>query len=329
MEKKNESRYFAIHQTLKNKKDAPYTLEALKKAIFKLTKQRVADRTLKLDLATLKKDPYLAPIKNKKGSGYYYNNDSFELLGRSFTKAELEILYIAYEIVSQLGNNELDKSLKELIQKISPFSKPKRSIFLDLPLGRGTDNFNALNTFIRSKKAIQFNYLRHQESVNKWQIVSPLALKQCERIWYLVGYKHESGEIKQYGIDRIANLSQGKIQYHCPEDFDVEKYFKNSFGITVKNPELPETLKLKVHSPFHQYFQNWPFHKSQQQLEYNHKFAIYQYELYLGSEVIKAVLGLCQAIEVLEPIHFKETVLSQLKKGIEINGAFNETHQSG
>lgn len=313
--------YVAIHEAFKNFKKDFLSFNELKKHLEKTLDRSISERSLKAYLSEMKNPPFFAPIENRRGKGYYYKDKSYNLLGARINEASIEQLYLAYQVCSQLGNNKTSKVLKETISLFTEFKQPEASILLNMPNGPSLTKLDLLHEYIWQQQVIQFDYQGHHKREGTTQTVSPLLLRQYEKIWYLLGYNHGSpGKLINYGIDRIGNLRKANnVSFQKPEGFNAFEVYQDSFGISLMTKDNLIDVTLKVYDPIRHYFIEWPFHQSQKIMQTDTNFSIYTYKVYNGSDLLRGILGYCEYIEILSPKELREKVSESLKKGLERN----------
>lgn len=54
--------------------------------------------------------------------------------------------------------------------------------------------------------------------------------------WYLVGYCHKAGEVRTFRVDRLRRLQELDERFAYPQDFSLEEYFRQAWGVDRGEP---------------------------------------------------------------------------------------------
>lgn len=145
--------------------------------------------------------------------------------------------------------------------------------------------------------------------------VEPYCVKLFKQRWYVVGRTPYYDQIRIYSLDRIMELEVDEDKkFKMPKDFSPEEFFQDYYGIIVDNDISPETIKLKVSSSQANYIRAVPFHLSQQEVERNENYSIFELWLRPTSDLLREILWHGNDIEVLEPIEFRNEIASKIEE---------------
>ena len=125
-------------------------------------------------------------------------------------------------------------------------------------------------------------------------------------------------EIRTFGIDRITDLSMGKLFKLKRKQFDIQlKNFKNIIGLDFEK-KRPIKVRLQVNELHTKYMQSLPLHYSQviHSKNENGQFLV-DFFLVPNYEFITQVLKIGNQAVVLEPIILRKEIKHMLNKTLE------------
>ena len=155
------------------------------------------------------------------------------------------------EYLKGLSNDENKrKELDELIAKIKALTPQKnlQSFDTDVSAIMESEGFavrqysgvniepkilEELRTSMLAFKKIQFNYPIKGEI--KTITLNPYGLVIADK-YYLVGYNEYVGDLRQYRVDKISNLTILDEYFEKDEKFSLTEYSNNSFGVYQEKP---------------------------------------------------------------------------------------------
>lgn len=179
------------------------------------------------------------------------------------------------EYLKGLSNDENKrKELDELIAKIKALTPQKNLQSLDTDVsaimeseGFAVRQYSGVNiepkileelrTSMLAFKKIQFDYQIKEEM--KTITLNPYGLVIADK-YYLVGYNEYVGDLRQYRVDKISNLTILDEYYLKDENFSLTEYCKNSFSIY---QEEPINISLEFDKSVAEDVLNYHFHPTQ------------------------------------------------------------------
>lgn len=179
------------------------------------------------------------------------------------------------EYLKGLSNDENKrKELDELIAKIKALTPQKNLQSLDTDVsaimeseGFAVRQYSGVNiepkileelrTSMLAFKKIQFNY--PIKETTKTITLNPYGLVIADK-YYLVGYNEYVGDLRQYRVDKISNLTILDEYFEKDEKFSLTEYCKNSFSIY---QEDPITITLEFDKSVAEAVLNYHFHPTQ------------------------------------------------------------------
>jgi predicted DNA-binding transcriptional regulator YafY len=131
--------------------------------------------------------------------------------------------------------------------------------------------------------------------------VQPYCVKLYRQRWYMVALSEGYDEPRIYALDRIRQLSVTDVTFKMPKNWSAEQYFDGCFGIIANKDIHKQIIKLKVMADQARYIRDLPLHESQQEIERNDDFSIFQYYLRPQFDFVQELLHSGDTIEVLQP----------------------------
>ena len=144
--------------------------------------------------------------------------------------------------------------------------------------------------------------------------VEPYCVKLFRQRWYLLGRSPYKNKIMIYALDRIQELWVTDEKFELPASFNANEFFSEYFGVNIGNDIDVETVKLKVASYQANYIRAVPLHHSQEEIERNENFSIFELRLRPTNDLIREILWHGEAVEVLEPIEFRNEIESKIEE---------------
>ena len=145
----------------------------------------------------------------------------------------------------------------------------------------------------------------------------PYALKEFKNRWYLLAAdyqaKNPSFFLKTYGLDRISDLNISNTSFKR-ENIDIEKAYKNSFGIISTLGKETQEILLKFDREQANYVKALPLHHSQTVIAENETETIFRVSLMPTYDFQREILSYGKRVQVLAP----ESFIQELKAEVEI-----------
>lgn len=138
--------------------------------------------------------------------------------------------------------------------------------------------------------------------------VSPYCLKMFHRRWYLLAQSTGDGQVRLYGLDRIANIEPTDQRFELPEDFDADEYFDTFFSIVLDDRVPVERIVIRANSHHQHYLRTLPLHKTQHEIYACDEYADFELCLRPTYDFVMELLHAGAMIEVLEPQSLRDTM---------------------
>ena len=190
-------------------------------------------------------------------------------------------------------------------------------MFFEPRRARGLEHLNGLIHAITQKKVLSFTYQKFWENEKSSKVVMPYALKEFKNRWYLLAADYQSKNtsffLKTYGLDRISDLNISNTSFKR-EDIDIEKAYKNSFGIISTLGKETQEILLKFDREQANYVKALPLHHSQTVIAENETETIFRVSLVPTYDFQREILSYGKRVQVLAP----ESFIQELKAEVEI-----------
>lgn len=232
-------------------------------------------------------------ICDKRDNTYHVEDDS------SFRKGELRRWLVNSVAVSSIVREAEDIGNRIALERI-PSSEP----FLP-------DIIQAL----RENKVISFCYQSFDRDVPTQHTLMPYALKLFRQRWYIVGRPLDNEKILIFATDRIGSLTIEEQTFNYPSDFDINEYYRDSFGIIIEDGIPCEHVVIRVASSQVKYLRSLPLHHSQQETAMTPEYSIFEYDLKPSYDFEQEILSHREDFEILEPITLRKR-MSELVKSM-------------
>ncbi|HQZ25482.1 MAG TPA: WYL domain-containing protein, partial [Flavobacterium sp.] len=184
--------------------------------------------------------------------------------------------------------------------KLSP------SVFLEKRKSLGTELIHGIIHAIQNRFILQFTHQKHWEDFSTQREVYPIALKESQNRWYLVALDKKNEVVKTFGLDRISNLKITDTKFK-PFTFNVEKEFRNAFGVLRDSPA--EKVILQFSKMQGEYIKTFPLHDSQRITIETGDFVTFEIYIHLTHDFIMELLKYGNNVKVVAP----ESLIATMK----------------
>jgi predicted DNA-binding transcriptional regulator YafY len=121
---------------------------------------------------------------------------------------------------------------------------------------------------------------------------------------------HVHDEIRMFVLDRIRLLHVTDERFIPPDDFDLDTYLKDSFGVIRTDPER---VVIRFDPSLERFLKENIWHPSQEFSWDNDGRVLLTMEVGGLTEVMSWVLGFGRQAEVLEPAHLRKAVAEEAR----------------
>jgi len=179
---------------------------------------------------------------------------------------------------------------------------------------QGTDHLFGLLHAIKNNLQLKFTYYKFWEDDLTERSIDPYALKEFKNRWYVVGNDPKNGVIKSFALDRLSDLVITNKKFYKPNAFQVNQYYKNSFGIISPNEDTPEDIVLSF-TPFQgKYIKTLPLHHTQHIIRDTEEELRISLKLYITHDFFMEILSLGDKVKVIHPEKLKKQLVSTVNE---------------
>lgn len=249
--------------------------------------------------------------------------EDFTISNRTFSRDIKEINFIfdieiSFDFSSKkyiLERESISKNTYKLIDTfyildaLNMKDRIDSNIHLDDFKTSGTEFLHVILKAIRNRKIIQFTYQKFDDPDHlSHRKVEPYGVKEYRNWWFLLGKDLKDYKLKQFGLDRIQSIELTNLPFVIDPHFDINQYFKYSFGTTVPEHKKPEEIIIQVNGEEINYIKAKPLHNSQKILKVDNDIIIISIYVYITWELITELRGKGDYIKVLAPVHLKKNL---------------------
>lgn len=230
-------------------------------------------------------------IKCDRSLGYYIENAD-EVNGDDLTKWMLNLL-----------------SVRNLVSE--SVSVRDRIITEDVPSGNVW--LSEISRAMTESSVLSMTYQSFYRPEPHTVEIEPWCLKLFRQRWYLYGYSLNYSNTRIYALDRIISLKVLNKKFQLPEDFSASAVFDDIMGVSVSAKEhtKAQKIRVKVSAGQSKYFRTLPLHHSQQEVEHQEDYSVFEYWLVPTFEFRQELLSQGSAVEVLEPASFRSEMANE------------------
>lgn len=179
----------------------------------------------------------------------------------------------------------------------------------------GTKHMNGLIHAIQNTLYVEFTYEKFWDDSVKKRKVAPVSLKESRNRWYLIGKDEKDNRVKNFALDRIQNLNIEKDHFK-PVKYNVEKEFRDSFGIINGTDEEATEIILSFTPEQGRYVESLPLHHSQTVLIKSDEEIRFSYYIRPTFDFKMEVLSYGNKVKVIEPEEFQKDIVEDLQTAL-------------
>jgi predicted DNA-binding transcriptional regulator YafY len=210
-----------------------------------------------------------------------------------------KVYYIDYDANNQVSERMLEAfdtfNALSISDRLSPY------ISFEQRKPKGTENLNELMQAAKNQVQVSFAYQKYEEEDPSFRTAEPYALKESKNRWYLIAKDLKDSQIKSFGLDRISVLETTNTPFKIPEDFNVDKHFKFSFGVINDENLEPQEVILSF-NPFQgKYIKSLPLHPTQEIMLDNEEECRVKLHIFITHDFFMELLSLGDNVKIITP----------------------------
>jgi len=161
---------------------------------------------------------------------------------------------------------------------------------------------------------------RSRGGERKERIVHPYHILPYVRSWHLIAYCELRNQVLVFKVDRILEARLLEERYTIPEDFNIDAYLGDCWGLVRGEPGEVEEVVLRFEQETGLRVTEEYWHKSQKVEEEPNGHILFKVRIPVTAEFVNWVLYYGSRVEVLQPVWLRERVAEEHRRAAQING---------
>ena len=208
----------------------------------------VSTKTVQRDLDYLR-DELQAPLEyDRQENGYRYSRGDYVLPFLPVDGKDLFSIGVAAQVLALLGAGPLARDLKACYERLARLMPPAvrlppETVMEKLALRANAfrpvreEVWQAVAESLQRGVALSIRYRHAGGRPEEPRLIRPYALILSGRDWMLLARDDSSEQVKSFYLARIEEASATNVRYAIPADFDVESFYRDTFGLFVGGGE--------------------------------------------------------------------------------------------
>jgi len=302
---------------------------ACEEALYGSDGEHISLSTIDKDLWTMRNEGelgYYAPIKfSKNDGGYYYEDPEYTIAEVPLNEDDLNAIRAAAETLYQFKEIPLFQQFESAIEKIldrmkisaSDSGKREHEIiqFERVADYKGSEFLQPLFKSCADNATIELTYRKFGQESEATYIFTPYIIKEYRNRWYVIGLEQKSQQLRTFSLDRIGSLNPIEGYKTAKSNFNAERFFKHSFGITVNNRD-PEEVWIEISERLSHYLISQPIHHSQKVEILPESRHLIKINVLITIELITTIMSYGEDAIVIKPNHLREGVKAALTNAL-------------
>jgi predicted DNA-binding transcriptional regulator YafY len=276
-------------------------------------------RTVYRDLEALQAAGFPLYTERREGKNHWAIIDAAKHhVPLPLNMTELTALYLSRHMLRTLQGRVFQESLDTLFDKVKSTLQPAVLQFLERmeasivaaprphrQHGDVQDLIESISGAIEKKKCLDIRYHVMSRDEETRRVVAPYKIWFFDDAFYMIGFCRVRGDIRVFALDRIRSFQQLEEGFEAPEDFDIERRIRQSFGVYLGEPS---TVRIRFTPPAAGYIREKKWHDTQKITEGADGSVIFEARV-AGLEAMKhwALSWGANAV-VLEPASLRESI---------------------
>lgn len=145
----------------------------------------------------------------------------------------------------------------------------------------GLEYLHAIGEAIRYNYKLKIRYQKFTDEESYDAILHPYCLKAFQGRWYILAIKEGSKHpVQTFALDRTLTLHVLDEKYIINKSIDVDKYFKDAFGVWADSKHYPvQDVAIRVPKWVAKYWKTLPLHHSQKLIADDEYCCVFQFHI--------------------------------------------------
>ena len=204
---------------------------------------KVSTKTVQRDLDYLR-DELEAPIEfDRPENGYRYSRADYVLPFLPVDGKDLFSIGVAAQVMELFGGTPLGRDLESCYERLAELMPPAVRLRPEIVRDKITVRSLAPQRFVREETwqavsesmqrgvCLSIRYRHPGEPPGEPRVLRPYAIVLSGRDWLAVA--EDAGQIKTFYLSRMEEARPTAERYAIPKDFDVARFYRNTFGLYV------------------------------------------------------------------------------------------------
>lgn len=253
--------------------------------------------------------------------------DNFDITQRTFQRDlheinsiyGVEIKFNKREKYYEIIEEEHDKPFERIIEAFETLSalnfsdQLSHKLLLEKKGGKGTEHMHGLLYAIDNYREVSFTHHSFWKENAEYRTLRPVAIKEAQNRWYLIGWDLEKNDYRNFGLDRITDL-EITTQKFKPIKYDVNAAYQHAFGIETQKPA--EKVIVSFNDFQAKYIKSKPIHTSQKIIFEEENLCRFEYFIHPTEDFIMEIMKYSDAATVEEPQWLVENIKNRIQKMI-------------
>lgn len=175
----------------------------------------------------------------------------------------------------------------------------------------GIEHLAKLIRAVKLQNEVEIIHHKHSEpNIGKKRILLPYGIKEHKNWWFLLAKEKGNEMLKSFAFDRISEVKVSRQVFEKDPNFDINEYYKYSYGATVYAHKEPEEIIISVTGAAIPYFKTSLFHSSQEILLDTPEELRLKFKLYITWELVAELRGEGSYVQVLAPESLRDNLLT-------------------
>ena len=306
---------------------------ACEEALYGSDGEHISVSTIEKDIWSMRNESelgYYAPISyHRDHKGYFYEEEGYSINEVQLNEEDLDAIRFAANTLIQFRDLPIFQQFDQAIGKISDrlavapnldtTGVDKYMQFESTPSARGSKYLSPLLHAARNNHPVILSYRKFSGEAQKKYSVHPYLLKEYRNRWYLLAWDPKMEFIRTFGCDRIKSINTDEnTKFTTSSEFDADKYFSHTVGITVFDNSPPVKVTLECDPILARYLTSQPLHRSQKITNQGDVYTI-TLNVIITYELIQWIMGYSAEIKVCSPQSLKEILSNRLNKALNMS----------
>lgn len=203
------------------------------------TALEVSGKTIQRDVEFMRERLRLPILFSKSHRGYRYTEKVAGFSSVHVTEGEVVALLVAQRALEQYRGTRFEAAIRSAFEKLTSaltettvFSPGTEVSFRPLSVSaHDIEVFDTLNCAVRQRREVRFFYQKLNASAEEERRVHSHHLSCVQGQWYVVAWDLSRDAMRTFALTRISRLRLMEKRFERVKDFDIQRYFGNSFGV--------------------------------------------------------------------------------------------------